>query len=78
MNWTTPYHGVQHLRGLPKRWQITVVDYATFAEVTVFDLYSDTPFTGGGVANEFFSKLNAPAPLEQAIAWAEKKAKELL
>ncbi len=76
MNWTKPYFGVQHLQCLPKRWQITVADYNTFAEVTVFDLNSDKPFSSA-VTKDFFGSF-PKLPIEEARAWAEERARALL
>lgn len=34
--WTTPFHGVQHLDGLARGYQITVTDRESFADCSVF------------------------------------------
>lgn len=35
-NWTAPFHGVQHLNGLRRGFQITVADLGSVAQCKVF------------------------------------------
>lgn len=34
--WSAPFHGVQHLSGMKRGFQVTVTDYDSFAECSVF------------------------------------------
>lgn len=64
--WTTPFHGVQHLDGLVRGYQITVTDRELFAECSVFVL-------GGG----FNAKVSKHADAATARAHGEAQADAL-
>lgn len=66
MSWTTPYHGVQHLNGLKKGWQVTVVARCSFAEAYVLP-----PGTFTTCDQRSFDTA------AEACVWAERRALEL-
>ena len=46
--WTKPFYGVQHLRvSQPSKFQVTVSDHVTFANLQIFNLWKNNPFTDG-------------------------------
>lgn len=45
LEWTEPHEGVQHLKGLPAGWQITVEDRGSYAVVYELHLRGSKPFT---------------------------------
>lgn len=61
--WSKPFHGVQHL-DVPKPYQVTVEDYRTFANLTVFNL-QNRPFTHPLVSKQFDNGVAARAHGEQ-------------
>jgi hypothetical protein len=67
-SWTRPWHGVQHLLGVPKPYQVSVTDYGSFADAIVINLHHN-PFTTG---KEF-----AARDAVEARRWAEKQAEKL-
>jgi hypothetical protein len=44
-SWSHPYHGVQHLLGTSKAYQLTVEDRGSSADASVLHRHSDHPFT---------------------------------
>ncbi len=70
MNWTNPFHGVQHLVAVPATHQVTIEAYKTFARAYVLALRSRSPFTP--VAEKSFNTI------EEAKQWAEERAEALI
>ena len=66
MTWTRPYYGVQHLKPLPRGWQITVEDWGDWASCWV-----KPPGSFKDIREQaFLSSANARA-------WGEEQAKLL-
>jgi hypothetical protein len=64
--WTNPFYGVQHLRGLARGFQVTVTDRNGWAECDVF-----TPGCG------FSAEESQHDSVAQAIEYGVKRALEI-
>lgn len=65
-SWSVPHYGTQHLSGLRKGFQVTAVDYESFAMCKVF-------VPGHG----FCAKVTKHADANAARAFGEQQAREL-
>lgn len=65
-HWSRPYYGVQHLAGLREGWQVTCIDYDTFAQCWI-----RPPGAGFRGTIEMF------ATIEEARQYGERRAHTL-
>lgn len=63
--WTAPFYGGTHLQGLKRQFQVTAVDYGSFALCKVF-----TPGCGFSASESMHESIDAAKAhgLEQAVA----------
>lgn len=62
-SWTTPFHGISHLLGLPHTEQVSIEDHGEFVTAFRLSRLSSSPFTP--VAEQTF------ATVAEAQAWGE-------